>query len=544
MVQMRTVFDPETKVWTAPTKPYIFGKQTIGEIVFDKLDLNADAAFEVSHDTGHIITRREMKQMSVNIAQNYLELGVKSEDTVVLFLENREYSAALIIGATYIAAPFCTLELNMDRQTTRNLLYSLQPRVIVCEDYELEKIQSVVAELNLKHCHVFVAKEDVPNSVTELLKDKADVGSFKPVPVEDIEDKVACIVSSSATTGTYKLISLSNPMLLHNYTSDFGPITTVFTFSTLNWISAIAFIVGTCVLEQMRRINTLRDFSPELLLEIIEKHEVNLLILQPDRLNATLRCPKIETTDFSSLYVVMVTGKPLSAHMKAKFEEYLIAGGIVTTYGMTEMAGTITSSLNSSEREGSCGILVENYRAKIVADTGERVGPHKVGEIHVYGEFKFLGYFNNPKLTADSIDEEGYLKTGDIGYFDEDGELYIVDRKKEIIVVGKHFVFPSVLEAIITQCPGVYDCCIIDLPHPDYAFVPVAAVLRVEGSKVTEQEIVDFVAERQPPELQLKGGVVFCDDLPKTTSGKFKRYVIREIVHKKLQHNKEVISRS
>lgn len=280
------------------------------------------------------------------------------------------------------------------------------------------------------------------------------------------------------------------------------------------------------------------------MLEIIEKHEVNFMILQPDRLNATLRCPQIETTDFSSLYVVMVTGKPLSPHMKQKFEEYLVAGGIVTTYGMTEMAGTITSSLNSSDQEGSCGILVDNYRAKIVTETGERVGPGKIGEIHVYGDFKFLGYYNNPKLTADCIDEEGYLKTGDIGYFDEVGELYIVDRKKEIIVVGKHFVFPSVLEAIIQQCPGVYDCCIIDLPDPEHSFVPVAAVLRLDGATVTEQEIVDFVAERQPAELQLKGGVVFCDDLPKTTSGKFKRYIIREIVHKRLQQGKTAISRS
>lgn len=326
-------------------------------------------------------------------------------------------------------------------------------------------------------------------------------------------------------------------------TSDFGPITTVFTFSTLNWISGILMIVGCCVLEQMRRINTRRDFSPELLLEIIEKQQVNLLLLQPDRLNATLRCPKIKTTDFSNLYVVMVTGKPLSTHMKVKFEEYLVAGGIVTTYGMTEMAGTITSSLNSSEREGSCGVLVDNYRAKIVADNGERVGPGQVGEIHVYGDFKFLGYFNNPQLTADSIDEEGYLKTGDIGKFDEDGELYIVDRKKEIIVVGKHFVYPSRLEAIITEHPGVYDCCIIDLPHPEFNFVPVAAVLRTAGATVDEQEIIDFVADRQPPELQLKGGVVFCDDLPKTTSGKFKRYIIREICHKQIQVGKTSASR-
>lgn len=268
-----------------------------------------------------------------------------------------------------------------------------------------------------------------------------------------------------------------HPLKLKTFysTGEFGPISTVFAFSTLNWISGIAMIIAACVIDQIKRINTRREFSPELMLEIIEKHEVNFMILQPDRLNAALHCPKIETTDFSSLYVVIVTGKPLSRHMKLKFEEYLIAGAVVTTYGMTEMAGTITSSLHSSEREGSCGVLVDNYRAKIVADTGECVGPGQVGELHVYGDFKFLGYYKSPKLTADCIDAEGYLKTGDIGYFDEEGELYIVDRKKEIIVVGKHFIYPSVLEAIITECPGVYDCCIIDQPHSELNYVPVAA---------------------------------------------------------------------
>lgn len=216
MVQMRTVFDPVTKVWTAPTKPYIFGKKTIGEVVFESLDKNPDAPLEINHDTGRIITRREMKQMSVSIASHYLDLGVKPEETVVLLLENRDYAGALFMAACFIGAPFCALELRMDRQTLRNLLYTLQPRIIVCEDYELEKVESIVTELNLQYCHVFVAKDDGPKSVTELFTEKGDVSTFKPTPVDDIEDKVAAIVSSSATTGTYKLISLSNPMLLHN----------------------------------------------------------------------------------------------------------------------------------------------------------------------------------------------------------------------------------------------------------------------------------------------------------------------------------------
>lgn len=316
-------------------------------------------------------------------------------------------------------------------------------------------------------------------------------------------------------------------------TSDYGIIETVFTYSTLSWITGIGCLLGSIILN-LRRVITAKPFKPEFLLDIISKYSVNLLLLQPDRLNATLRCPKIETTNFDSLYIVMVTGKPLSPHMKVKLEQYLTAGAIVTTYGMTEMAGTITSSLYSSEKEGSAGVLVDNTRAKICDEFGYPQNARQIGEIYIHGEFKFLGYYNNPKLTEASLDDEGYLKTGDIGYIDEDGELYIVDRKKDTIVVGKHFVYPSVLEGIILQHPGVYDVCIIEVPHPELSFIPVAAIIRTLDSTVTANEIVEFVAKRQPPELQLKGGAVFVDDLPKTASGKFKRYLVRETVTKQL----------
>lgn len=316
-------------------------------------------------------------------------------------------------------------------------------------------------------------------------------------------------------------------------TSDYGIIETIFSFSTLNWITGVTMLLGAIVLK-FKRVITAKDFNPELLLDIIEKYKVNLLVLQPDRLNATLRCDRINQADFSGLYITMVTGKPLSSHMKKKFEEYLTEGAVLTTYGMTETAGTITSSIYSSDKEGSTGMLVDNTKAKIVDDLGYAVGPGETGEIHVKGEFKFLGYYNNPALSASTIDQEGYLKTGDIGYFDEDGELFIVDRKKDTIVVGKSFVYPSILEGIILQHDSVYDVCIIDIPHKDLNYVPVAAVIKTEGSKVTEDDIIDFVAGRQPPEQQLKGGVVFVDELPKTTSGKFKRYVVREIVKREL----------
>uniref|UniRef100_A0A336MN89 CSON002658 protein n=1 Tax=Culicoides sonorensis TaxID=179676 RepID=A0A336MN89_CULSO len=531
-MKMRTNYDSATKVWSAPQRPYTFGDRSVGEVVYDALRTRPDRIIEICHETGKKVTAAEMYKNSVNVARSYLQMGLTENDVVLIILNNHHFVAPIVVGATFIGAAFCALEVGLNRKDLRNLMYQLQPKVIVCEKTEFIKVRSLVTELDMR-VDVFVNNPLHPNSHEDLFIDLGDHDNFKPTILRNVEDRTAAVLSSSATMGTYKLIAISHPQLLHNYTENFGIVETLFTYSTLSWITGIVALFG-CIVLNVRRIITPKSFNPVDFLEIIQKYSVNLILLQPDRLNATLNCPKIEETNFDSVYVVMVTGKPLPEHMKIKMEKYLTAGAIVTTYGMTETAGTITSSMYSSDKKGSAGLLVDNTCAKICDEFGYTLNPGQVGEIHVKGEFKFLGYYNNPKLTESSIDDEGYLKTGDIGYIDEDGELFIVDRKKDTIVMGKHFVYPSILEGIIHQHPGVYDVCIIEAPHPELSMVPVAAVIPRTGANVTADEIVEFVAKRQPPELQLKGGVVFVDDLAKTATGKFKRYLVKETVAQKL----------
>lgn len=529
-----TIFDAETKIWNAPTRPYTFGDRGLGEVILDSLDDAPELPIEINHDTGYVRTRGELKKLAVDVAKSFQELGIKEHDMVLFFLSDHDCNSALMLGATFLGAVFCDLEIGLDYDNMYSLVSQLKPKIVVTDLSEFEMIQKVLKTLN-NDAPVYVVDDYHENSVNALLKTHGPIGDFRPYEIRNAENTVAAVIASSATQGVYKLINISHPMLLHNYTSDFGIIKKTFSFSGLNWITGIVLIIGSIVIKGVTRIHTAQPFKPELLFEIIEKQKVNLCILQPDRLNAALSCNKIETTNFDDLYVIMVTGKPLSSHMKHKLESYLTAGGVVTTYGMTETAGTITSSLYASGKEGSTGLLVENTKAKIVNDNGEKVGPGEVGEICIQTEFKFLGYYKNPKLTSDTTDSEGFIKTGDIGYFDEDGELYIVDRKKDTIVVGDKFVYPSVLEGIITQHPGVEDCCIIDMVHPDLNFVPLAAIIRRQNSQVTEDEIKEFVAARcTTPEETLQGGAIFVRELPKTSSGKFKRYQVRKLVERSI----------
>lgn len=212
---MRTNFDEETKVWSAPTRPYTFGEKSVGEVIMEALKNRPDRVVEICHDTGRKVTARQMLKESVNAARTYLHMGLKEDDVVLLLLNNHLFVSPMVVGASFIGAAFCALELGLGRKDLRNLMYQLQPKVICCEKTEFIKVKSIITELDLR-CDVFVNNPLHPNAIESLFADLGDHDSFVPTKLRNVEHRAAAILSSSATMGTYKLISVSHPQLLHN----------------------------------------------------------------------------------------------------------------------------------------------------------------------------------------------------------------------------------------------------------------------------------------------------------------------------------------
>ncbi|KAL5479905.1 hypothetical protein EMCRGX_G023506, partial [Ephydatia muelleri] len=174
-------------------------------------------------------------------------------------------------------------------------------------------------------------------------------------------------------------------------------------------------------------------------------------------------------------------------------------------------------------RPGSVGVPVPNQLVKVVGvDSGNNLPSGQEGEIYIKGPNVMKGYLNQPDATKKTLTEDGWLKTGDIGYFDQDGFFYITDRLKELIKVKGLQVAPAELEALLQNHPKVADAAVIGVPHERHGEAPRAFVVKRDPT-LTEKELIDYIASHVSEHKHLTGGVKFIEAVPKTTSGKILR---------------------
>lgn len=299
-------------------------------------------------------------------------------------------------------------------------------------------------------------------------------------------------------------------------------------FSSLYWLSGLFFLlIGTTL--GATRIITRDVFNPALALNIIENFRVTMTFFPPAAALELLKHERAPNTNFSSIRVLFSGGSAVSAELKYALEKLITHATCHVGYGLSEIGGVATCSDADTYRGGSTGYLSSLVQAKIVDTDGKALGIGKQGEILLKPVFKFLGYYGNDTATAEALDEEGWLHTGDIGQFDEDGLLYVVDRKKDIIKYGNYQISPSELEAVVQAIPGVLNVCVAGIPIPGND-LPAALVVKGEGMDVKSDDIHEVVNGSLGSYKQLRGGVYFIKQLPMTLSGKVIRRQCKEIL--------------
>ncbi|XP_059611752.1 luciferin 4-monooxygenase-like [Phlebotomus argentipes] len=195
---------------------------------------------------------------------------------------------------------------------------------------------------------------------------------------------------------------------------------------------------------------------------------------------------------------------------------------------MTETTLTVCSARGYYPVKGSVGLVTPKTWCKVVdPETGKALGPNKPGEVCFKGPSVMKGYYKNPKATQETI-RNGWLHTGDIGYYDEKKNFYIVDRLKELIKYNSFQVAPAELEALILTHLAVKDTAVIGIPHPEAGELPAAFVVKKENYEATAEDIAKFVSDRVSNPKRLRGGVHFVDEIPKNPSGKILRRVLRD----------------
>lgn len=266
---------------------------------------------------------------------------------------------------------------------------------------------------------------------------------------------------------------------------------TVLNASSLTHITALLTLLLS-TLGGTTRVTTTQKLSVETQIRIAEEYKLTILENDSYDLLLMLKSGLLPKTDLSSIRYMIIGGCKIPFSVIHEVNSYLPNGSVINEYGLTEV-GAVSMDFPRFSGKDTVGRLVNGVSVKIIDDKGDRCGLNENGEICVKPRFKFLGYYKNKELTDEAFDREGFFLTGDIGHIDENGYLYIVDRKKHIIVGNSGWVFPSDIEEILLKSPNIKSVCVVGVPFDEIAEVPAAVVVRTNGSNISEGEISKMV---------------------------------------------------
>lgn len=252
--------------------------------------------------------------------------------------------------------------------------------------------------------------------------------------------------------------------------------------------------------------------------------------------------PDVSKFDVSSLNVIVSAGSVLSDGLRARIMERIPDVSIFTFYGMSESTAAVTSGIVDGSRPGSVGQVAPGTQVKIIDEDGNALENEKQGEVLVRRNIMFAGYYNSPTKTKEAFDSDGWYHSGDVGYFDKDGHLYIIDRIKDIILYNNFWIAPAPLEDKIQSLNGVHECAVVGIPDEIAVDLPAAVVVKSTNSNVTEADVAKIIADNYADAKKLRGGVYFVESLPMTPSGKIKRREVKKIateLYKKSQEQSQ-----
>ncbi|KAI9987976.1 hypothetical protein PInf_024236 [Phytophthora infestans] len=267
----------------------------------------------------------------------------------------------------------------------------------------------------------------------------------------------------------------------------------------------------------------LPKFMPDEYLGAIVKYKVWNVFVAPPIVQFFAKHPIVDKYDLSCLKYIGAGGAPMGTEVEeAVFKR--IGAKVGQGYGMTELCGPVTMPAYEINRPGSVGQLLPNSELRVLSlSTGEELGANEVGELLIQTPAMMEGYYKNPEETEKSITEDRFVHTGDVGYIDNDGFIFIVDRVKEMIKYKGHQVAPAELEDVLHGHPAVVDsCCVRGRDEASGEEIPKAFVVLREGASSTAEEIMGFVGEKVAPYKRVRQ-IEFLDAIPKTMSGKILR---------------------
>lgn len=522
---------------------YIPNHLPLHSYCFENLSQFGSRPCLINAPTGKVYTYHDVQLTSRKVASGLHKLGLQQGEVIMILLPNSpefvfSFLAASYLGAVATAAnPFFTAsEIGKQAKSsntkliiTQQCYYDKVKYLLNNNDHKVVLVDSSIDDNNNDHVHF-----------STLIIQEADENDHLPDAKIQPDDVVA-LPYSSGTTGLPKGVMLThkglvssiaqqvdgeNPNLYYRSEDVILCVLPLFHIYSLNSVLL-------CGLRAKATILLMPKFDINSFLNLVNKHGVTVAPVVPPIVLAIAKSPDLNKYDLSSIRILKSGGAPLGKELedtvRTKFPNAILGQG----YGMTEAGPVLTMSLAFAKeplnvKAGACGTVVRNAEMKIVdPDTGKSLPRNQSGEICIRGDQIMKGYLNDLEATERTIDKEGWLHTGDIGYIDEDDELFIVDRLKELIKYKGFQVAPAELEALLLSHPKISDAAVVPMKDEAAGEVPVAFVVRSNGyTDLTQDEIKHFIS-KQVVFYKRINQVFFIDAIPKSPSGKILRKDLR-----------------
>jgi acyl-CoA synthetase (AMP-forming)/AMP-acid ligase II len=427
------------------------------------------------------------------------------------------YHAAALAGGMVVALnPLDTAD-DLARH-----LNEADARLVVTVPSEVAKLTTLTQRTKVREI-VVIGEADGATPFSALLADDAP-----PDPAIDPARDVVTILHSSGSTGHPKGVMLTHRNMVASalQTSLIAPSAKderVLAVPPFHHAFGLSMVMNASLLQGATLV-TMPRFEPEAFLKAIQEHRITRLYAVPTMIVLLAKSPLVDRYDLSSVRLIVSGGAALDPAIGAMCERRL-GCRVAQGYGLTEGLPSFMQSDDSPSR-GSVGRNAPNIECKIIdLATGRELGPSQDGEILYRGPHVMRGYLNAEEATRKALDPDGFLHTGDLGHIDDNGELVIVDRIKELIKYKGQQVSPVELEAILMSHPKVADAAVIGIPDEDATELPKGFVVAKEPA--TPEEVMAFVAERVAPYKKIRR-VEFVDRIPRTPVGKIERRNLKE----------------